>query len=64
MPESRVAREFENENFDVSMRAGALSPKRYMNVLVLREESEHHYELKSPGFNTRDVVLLRNEILG
>jgi primosomal protein N' (replication factor Y) len=64
VPESRVATQFENEEFDVSMRAGALSPKRYMNVLVLREESEHHYELKSPGFNTRDVVLLRNEILG
>lgn len=64
VPESRVASQFENEDFDVSMRAGALTPKRYLNVLVLREDSEHHYELKSPGFNTRDVVLLRNELLG
>lgn len=64
VPESKVANQFENEEFDISMRAGALSPKRYMNVLVLREDSEHHYELKSPGFNTRDLVLLRNEMLG
>ena len=41
-----------------------LSPKIYQNVLILREESEHHFELKSPGFNSRDVALLRSEFLG
>ena len=63
VPEARIADSLQGKNYDVAMRGGSLSPKLYTNVIVLREDSEHHYEIKSPGFNTRDVVLLRNDIL-
>lgn len=63
VPEVRIARELENEEFDVALRSGVLSPITYKNLIVVREESEHHFELKSPGFNSRDVALLRSEIL-
>lgn len=63
VPEARIASELQGKSYDVAMRGGSLSPKLYTNVIVLREDSEHHYEIKSPGFNTRDVVLLRNDIL-
>ena len=63
VPEARIADSLQDKNYDVAMRGGSLSPKLYTNVIVLREDSEHHYEIKSPGFNSRDVVLLRNDIL-
>lgn len=63
VPEARIANRLQGKKYDVAMRGGSLSPKLYANVIVLREDSEHHYEIKSPGFNTRDVVLLRNDIL-
>ena len=63
VPEARLAEALIDENYDVSTRSGLLSPKRYKNLIVVREESEHHYEIKSPGFNSRDVALLRSEYL-
>lgn len=64
VPEARIAVQFDGESsFDVAMRGGVLSPIKYQNVVILREESEHHFEIKSPGFNSRDVALLRNEFL-
>jgi primosomal protein N' (replication factor Y) len=63
VPEMRIAKELENEEFDVALRSGVLNPNIYKNLIVVREESEHHFELKSPGFNSRDVALLRSEIL-
>ena len=29
------------------------------NIIVLDEGSEHHYEIRSPGWNVRDVAILR-----
>lgn len=63
VPEARIAEALTSESFDVAMRSTVLTPKKYVNIVVLREESEHHFEIKSPGFNTRDVALLRNEYL-
>ena len=63
VPEARVADALQGKNYDVAMRGGSLSPKLYKNIVVLREDSEHHYEIRSPGFNSRDVTLLRNDIL-
>lgn len=63
VPEARIAEALSSESFDVAMRSAVLTPKKYVNIVVLREESEHHFEIKSPGFNTRDVALLRNEYL-
>lgn len=63
VPEARLAVEFQECGFDVGMRGSVLTPKKYVNLIVLREESEHHFEIKSPGFNSRDVALLRNEHL-
>ncbi|MFM1758494.1 MAG: hypothetical protein RL193_1071 [Actinomycetota bacterium] len=63
VPEARLISELEGEGYEVAARGGVLSPIRYQNLIVLREDSEHHYELKSPGFNSRDVALLRSEIL-
>ena len=59
VPEARLMNLLINEEFDVAMRGSVLTPHRYTNLIVVREESEHHYEIKSPGFNTRDVALLR-----
>jgi len=64
VPERRVADQLISNDFAVGMRGSVLSPSYYKNVLILREESEHHYELRSPGFNSRDVALIRNQILG
>lgn len=63
IPEARLLPYFEGFDFEVGMRASILTPESYSNILILREESENLYELKSPGFNVRDVALLRNEIL-
>ena len=63
VPEARLAEALLDEQYEVASRSGVLSPKQFKNVIVVREESEHHYELKSPGFNTRDVALLRSEFL-
>lgn len=65
VPEARLADQFRDQSrFDVAMRGGVLSPNKYQNLIILREDSEHHFEIRSPGFNTRDVALLRNELLG
>ena len=63
VPEVRLADLLQDESFDVAMRGAVLSPHKYSNLIVVREESEHHYEMKSPGFNTRDVALLRAQYL-
>jgi len=64
VPEARLIPELEGVGYEVAARGAVLSPHLYQNLIVLREDSEHHYEIKSPGFNTRDVALLRSEILG
>ena len=64
VPEARLAAAITSDKYEVMMRGGSLAPNLYEHVIVVREESEHHYEIKSPGFNTRDVVLLRAEYLG
>lgn len=72
VPEKRTAeyflQELKRENLldkvTLGMRSVALTPISFVNIVVLREDSEHHYELKSPGFNSRDIALLRNQILG
>ena len=63
VPEARTAELLSNNSFDIGMRGSILTPSKYSNIIILREESEHHFEIKSPGFNTRDVALLRNQIL-
>lgn len=63
IPEARFLELYQSPNYDVGLRGSILTPNYYSNVVILREESEHHYELKSPGFNTRDVALLRSQIL-
>ena len=63
VPEARTAAQLSNFSFDIGMRGAILTPNRYSNIIILREESEHHFEIKRPGFNTRDVALLRNEFL-
>jgi primosomal protein N' (replication factor Y) len=62
VPESRTRELLSSSKYHVAMRSGILKPERYENILILREESELHYEIKSPGFNTRDVALLRNDL--
>lgn len=62
-PEARLAAQLVSSEYEVAMRGAILSPRKYVNIIVIREESEHHFEIKSPGFNTRDVALLRNEYL-
>mgnify|MGYP006277680283 CR=1 FL=1 len=64
VPEARIVKILGEQSFSVAMRGGILTSNRFQNIIILREESEHHYEIKSPGFNTRDVALLRNELLG
>lgn len=63
VPEARTAELLHSAAFEVGMRGAVLRPERFTNLVIVREESEHHYELKSPGFNTRDVALLRNQEL-
>jgi len=63
VPEAKLAALIEGPEYEVAMRGATLSPHKYQNLIVVREESEHHFELKSPGFNSRDVALLRNEFL-
>jgi len=63
VPENRTQELFSSNKYQVAMRSGILKPERFENILILREESELHYEMKSPGFNTRDVALLRNDLL-
>ena len=63
VPEAKIAESLSGGNFEVTPRGGILSPEFYTNLIILREDSAHHYELKSPGFNSRDVALLRSEIL-
>jgi primosomal protein N' (replication factor Y) len=63
VPEARTAELLRSEFYEVGMRSAILQPKSFENILILREESEHHYEIRSPGFNTRDVALLRSELL-
>ena len=64
VPEVRTSELLKSNLYEVGMRGAVLNPKIYSNIVILREESEHHYEIRSPGFNSRDVALLRNEILG
>lgn len=46
----------------VGLRNSIFAPvKNLQNILVLNEFSEHHYELRAPYWNTRDVALLRTE---
>ena len=63
VPEKRLLKLIQSDKYDVGLRGSILSPKHYLNLVILREDSEHHYEIKSPGFNTRDVALLRSELL-
>ena len=41
-------------------RQAAMSPGKYVTTIVWREDSEHHYEVHSPGWNSRDVSLIRS----
>ena len=63
IPEARLLESLKSDSYQIGLRGSILSSESFVNVVVLREESEHHYELKSPGFNTRDVALLRNQYL-
>lgn len=63
VPERRLVDLLASDYFHVGLRGSILNPKPFQNVIILREDSEHHYEIKSPGFNTRDIALLRNEHL-
>ena len=63
VPEKRIFDLLQGERFEVGMRGSSLKPNLYKNLVILREESEHHFEIKSPGFNSRDVALLRNDLL-
>ena len=63
VPEKRTFELLASDNYEIGMRGTVLSPESYTNLIVLREDSEHQYELKSPGFNTRDVALIRNDVL-
>ena len=63
IPENRNLVHYQHGSIDVGLRGSILNSNSYKNVVILREDSEHHYELKSPGFNTRDVALLRGQEL-
>jgi primosomal protein N' (replication factor Y) len=44
----------------IGTRSAILSPIVDLNsIIVIDEGSEHHYELRSPGWNVRDVAILR-----
>lgn len=64
VPEANTLELLKSDRYQVAMRSGILTPSMYRNILILREDSEHHYEIKSPGFNTRDVALIRSKKLG
>ena len=40
------------------------SAKKIHDIIVINEASSHHYEQKSPQWNTRDVALMRQRIEG
>ena len=61
VPEARLATRLASPEYQIGSRGSVLTAQSFKNLVVVREESGHHFELKSPGFNTRDVALLRNE---
>lgn len=63
VPEAKLASQIESPEYEVGSRGSVFSSRTFKNLVIVREESGQHYEFKSPGFNTRDVALLRNEIL-
>lgn len=49
----------------IGLRSSIFAPiKDLKRILILNEFSEHHYELRAPYWNTRDVALLRSEYEG
>ena len=47
----------------ISTRSGAFAPlEKNATVIVLSDLDSSHYELHSPGWNTRDVTLLRDHL--
>jgi primosomal protein N' (replication factor Y) len=63
VPELRILELLKSDLYETGMRSAILQSESYENILILREESEHHYEIRSPGFNTRDVALIRSSQL-
>ena len=63
VPEAKLVGQIASKEYEVGARGSVLSSRSYKNLVVVREESGHHFELKSPGFNSRDVALLRSEYL-
>ena len=63
VPEAKLVSQIASEEYEVGARGAVLTAKTYTNIVIVREESGHHFEIKSPGFNSRDVALLRNEYL-
>lgn len=49
----------------IGTRGAIFAPISNLDEIVIVDEfSQHHYELKSPYWNTRDVALLRSEVEG
>lgn len=46
----------------IGTRSASLSPNKYTTSIVWREDSEHHFELHSPGWNSRDASLIRSAV--
>ena len=40
------------------------TPKDLKSLIVFRESSQSHYELRHPGWNVRDIALLRQKVEG
>jgi primosomal protein N' (replication factor Y) len=51
-----------NPRFVIGTRSAIFAPVNNLeNIVVIDEGSEHHYEDRAPGWNTRDVAIMRYE---
>jgi len=61
--DSSVSSSDENVNLVIGTRGAIFAPWAGIEEIVVVDDfSPHHYEIKSPYWNTRDVALLRSEI--
>lgn len=44
----------------IGTRSAAMMPGEFTTTIVWREDSEHHFEIHSPGWNSRDASLIRS----
>lgn len=52
-----------SQNLVIGTRSAIFAPiNNLQRILIFNEGSEHHYERRSPGWNVRDVAILRSQI--